>query len=269
MDFLVATSSSSKWNPRRKRFAPLMVICIAWAFPPALVKSFGTQLPSSCRRQLSLELSISKLGEQNIDSEQLLEYQSGLTIISSVETQKAAEMTNPFDPTTINDTFWVSLQSNDTPTLLGQILALGALTLVASLLPRLLQQQAVDVTKKTVLSRSYQHKQDNFPTEASGSLHFNVGKLLFCIVIDILGSASEVFPVFGELTDFAYAPIAAYVLRAIFGGSNVLFFFEFGEEIFPFTDIFPFATICWLAETFFPSSSVCQILQIGKYRNNP
>jgi hypothetical protein len=51
-----------------------------------------------------------------------------------------------------------------------------------------------------------------------------------------------VVPILGELTDVVYAPIAATVLRNLYG-SNILFGLEFVEEILPFTDILPLATI--------------------------
>ena len=67
-------------------------------------------------------------------------------------------------------------------------------------------------------------------------------KLLICIVIDILGTSSELIPFVGELTDLVWAPIAALLLRSLYG-SNVVFALEFAEEILPFTDILPLASI--------------------------
>ena len=63
----------------------------------------------------------------------------------------------------------------------------------------------------------------------------------------------------------AYAPVAALALRTIFQGSNVVFALEFVEEILPFTDILPLATICWVVETYFGDSDVAKTLQIGVY----
>jgi len=45
----------------------------------------------------------------------------------------------------------------------------------------------------------------------------------------------------------------------------MLFFFEFAEEILPFTDIIPFATLCWVVDTYFPDSDVAGVLQLGVY----
>jgi len=81
-------------------------------------------------------------------------------------------------------------------------------------------------------------------------------KLIFCICIDILGSANEAIPLAGEFVDVIYAPIAALLLRQLFAGSNVVALLEFTEEILPFTDVLPLATICWIVESFYGSSNL-------------
>lgn len=95
----------------------------------------------------------------------------------------------------------------------------------------------------------------------------DIGKLMLCFIIDVLGTSSELIPFFGELTDLVYAPVAALALRSLFRGSNVVFALEFVEEILPFTDILPLATICWVVETYFGDSGVAKTLQIGIYSN--
>ena len=67
-------------------------------------------------------------------------------------------------------------------------------------------------------------------------------KLAACIAIDIIGSSSGLVPIVGGLTDVIWAPIAAFLLRSFYG-SNVIFALEFAEEVLPFTDILPLATI--------------------------
>jgi hypothetical protein len=97
-------------------------------------------------------------------------------------------------------------------------------------------------------------------------------KLALCIAIDVIGTSSEVVPFFGELTDVLWAPIAGYALRSLYG-SNVLFALKFTEEILPFTDILPLATVCWVVDTFFADSDLAKLLQLGLYgrvnRNDP
>ena len=57
--------------------------------------------------------------------------------------------------------------------------------------------------------------------------------------------------------------VIAYALRSLYGGSNVVFLLEFVEEILPFTDILPLATICWFIETFYYDSDIAKLLQIN------
>lgn len=81
------------------------------------------------------------------------------------------------------------------------------------------------------------------PPYLSRRVEPDIGKLLICIIIDIIGTSSELIPLVGELTDLAWAPIAALFLRNLFYGSNVVFALEFAEEFFPYTDILPLASI--------------------------
>ena len=90
-------------------------------------------------------------------------------------------------------------------------------------------------------------------------------KLLICLLVDIIGTSSELLPILGELTDVVWAPIAALTLRSLFQGSNVVFALEFAEEFLPFTDVLPLATICWIVETFYGDSDFAKTLQIGRY----
>jgi hypothetical protein len=70
----------------------------------------------------------------------------------------------------------------------------------------------------------------------------------------------------GEATDFVWAPIAGLLLRNLFYGSNVVLILEFVEEILPFTDFLPLATICWVLDTFYGESSLAKTLGLGSFR---
>jgi len=48
----------------------------------------------------------------------------------------------------------------------------------------------------------------------------------------------------------------------------VVFALEFIEEILPFTDILPLATICWVVETYYGDSDIAKTLQIGLFNNS-
>jgi hypothetical protein len=71
--------------------------------------------------------------------------------------------------------------------------------------------------------------------------------IIICIVLDLIGMASYVFPALGEWADVVWAPISGYIFFKLFGGrlgmiGSVL---NFLEEIIPFADIIPSFTIAW------------------------
>ena len=76
--------------------------------------------------------------------------------------------------------------------------------------------------------------------------HF-LPNIALCIVLDIIGMSSYIFPALGEFADIVWAPISGYIFFKLFGGrlgaiGSVL---NFIEEIVPFTDIIPSFTIAW------------------------
>lgn len=86
-----------------------------------------------------------------------------------------------------------------------------------------------------------------------------------CLIIDSIGTISVAVPLLGEISDVIWAPIAATALRSIYGGSNVVFALEFLEEILPFTDVIPLATLCWVIESFYADSDLAKLLRIGQF----
>jgi hypothetical protein len=96
----------------------------------------------------------------------------------------------------------------------------------------------------------------------------DVFRLLISVLVDVIGTSSELVPIVGEVSDIAWAPVAGFILRSLYG-SNVILVLEVVEEILPFTDFLPLATICWVVDTFFVSSDVARALQIGEYRSVP
>jgi hypothetical protein len=84
-------------------------------------------------------------------------------------------------------------------------------------------------------------------------------KLLFCIMIDLIGDSSFILPGVGELEDVGWAPISAFILSQFFGSSTVTGL-EFAKEILPGTDILPLATVAWLLENVFVDSPLTGIL---------
>ncbi len=72
----------------------------------------------------------------------------------------------------------------------------------------------------------------------------NIG---ICILLDLIGMASYIFPAMGEFVDVIWAPISAYIFFKLFGGRLGMIgsILNFLEEIIPFTDIIPSFTIAW------------------------
>lgn len=81
----------------------------------------------------------------------------------------------------------------------------------------------------------------------------NSPSLWVCIVLDIVGSLSYIFPVVGEWTDVIWAPFAAFLFYRLFGGrtGKVGAVVSFVEEILPFSDIIPTFTIGYFYTKFF------------------
>ena len=91
-------------------------------------------------------------------------------------------------------------------------------------------------------------------------------KLLFCVMIDLVGDSSFLLPGVGELEDVGWAPISAFILSKFFG-SNAVATLEFGKEILPGTDIIPVATLAWLLENVFVDSPLTSVLGLKKEIN--
>ncbi|KAL7447997.1 hypothetical protein ACHAWC_000262 [Mediolabrus comicus] len=163
------------------------------------------------------------------------------------------------DQVVVSNTFWSTLSAKLPYFIAAELLATITFIVIASVVSSQTKFLVDKVTSDTQNSKQFKRLNDAPPVK----LDFT--KLLLCIVIDILGSANEAVPFVGEVVDVVYAPIAALLLRQLFSGSNIIFLLEFAEEILPFTDILPLATICWVIEAFFGSGSLAKALGIGAY----
>lgn len=75
------------------------------------------------------------------------------------------------------------------------------------------------------------------------------GKLAVSLFIDLVGSSSYLLPLIGEGLDIAWAPIQTVLIMALYDTVTPnLKYVSFIEEILPFTDIVPTATIGFLCE---------------------
>ncbi|KAG7371974.1 hypothetical protein IV203_018116 [Nitzschia inconspicua] len=178
------------------------------------------------------------------------------------------------DPVVVSGSFWSSLQRQVLSVILGQLLAAIVFTVVASFFASQLSGLRDFVVSKFLSDTSSSSTSTKEFIRADSPEYQRTvarrppdfGKLLICIAIDLAGSSSELVPILGEFVDILTAPLAATLLQNQFGGSKAVFFFEFAEEILPFTDIIPFATLCWVIDTYFPESAVAGVFQLGRFR---
>lgn len=76
-----------------------------------------------------------------------------------------------------------------------------------------------------------------------------MGKLIVSLLIDLIGSSSYLLPFVGEALDLAWAPTQTILIMAMYDGTSPnLKYVSFIEELLPFTDVIPSATIGWLVE---------------------
>ena len=92
-------------------------------------------------------------------------------------------------------------------------------------------------------------------------------KLLISILIDLIGDGSLLVPGLGGASDFIWAPVSALLVRLLYG-SNVLAAVNLLEELLPFTDVIPTATIAFLLEFFFRKAEAEEEAQQPQHRQD-
>ena len=71
-------------------------------------------------------------------------------------------------------------------------------------------------------------------------------KLVASLAIDFVGNATFVVPVLGELADILWAPVSSKMVHTLYKDSSPhARYLAFLEEVLPFTDIIPTATLAW------------------------
>lgn len=75
-------------------------------------------------------------------------------------------------------------------------------------------------------------------------------KLFLSLAVDCIGSLSYLLPVVGESFDGPWAPFQSMLLMAMYQDADQphLKYVSFAEELLPFTDVLPTATIGWATE---------------------
>ncbi|GEC77180.1 hypothetical protein [Flavobacterium aquatile] len=72
--------------------------------------------------------------------------------------------------------------------------------------------------------------------------------LFIGIAFDLIGMLTYLIPIFGEVGDVIWAPIAGFMLSYLYKGSigKVSGVLGFLEEILPFSDFIPTFTLTWI-----------------------
>jgi hypothetical protein len=191
--------------------------------------------------------------------------------MSAVEVFDGSSIVNPV---VVSSSFWSGLQRQFLSVILGQFIASVVFAILASILaPQLSALRDAVLSKFT--NNDSANNNSQMPTKTFIKADSIVrpapdfGKLLICLLIDIIGASSEALPIVGEFTDILTAPVAALILQNLYpGSSKFVFLFEFAEEILPLTDFIPFATICWVVDTYYPESSIADVFQLGNYNDS-
>lgn len=91
-------------------------------------------------------------------------------------------------------------------------------------------------------------------------------KLLACLCLDLMGDATYLMPGLDEEVDVAYAPAMAIALKMMFR-YHALAGFGFTEEILPFTDAIPTATLGWFLDVGAPDNCFTRAIGIRSDEN--
>ncbi|KAG6618613.1 uncharacterized protein IUM83_01539 [Phytophthora cinnamomi] len=90
-------------------------------------------------------------------------------------------------------------------------------------------------------------------------------KLVASLAIDFLGNATFVVPGVGELADVLWAPVSAKMVDILYKESSPhAKYVAFMEEVLPFTDFIPTATLAWMKENL-SSTELDKLLALTKF----
>ncbi|KAG7383104.1 hypothetical protein PHYPSEUDO_004026 [Phytophthora pseudosyringae] len=91
-------------------------------------------------------------------------------------------------------------------------------------------------------------------------------KLVASLAIDFLGNATFVVPGLGEMADVLWAPVSAKMVDTLYKESSPhAKYVAFFEELLPFTDFIPTATLAWMKENL-SSAELDKLLALTNFR---
>lgn len=227
-----------------------------------------TETKSKCNRQIS-RIFMMPIGND------LVPFTNSMTMSSfHISVVEVFDGSSIIDPVVVSSSFWSGLQKQILSAILGQFIASVVFGILVSFLaPQISALRDAVLTKFTNTNTANNNSETSTKTfikaDSISRPAPDFGKLLICLFIDVVGVSSEALPIVGEFTDILTAPVAALALQNLFpGSSKFIFLFEFAEEILPLTDFIPFATICWVVDTYFAESSVAGVFQLGSYNGS-
>ena len=182
------------------------------------------------------------------------------------------------DPVVVSNVFWSKLQANFISVIVGQFFAAIAFSFLLSTTASQISKLLSYVSNQLFTTTTATQRKNQTPVRIPRNLRADasttpvvqpdLSKLLICVFIDTIGSSSILLPLIGDASDVLWAPTAGLLLRYLFYNSNVILIFEFAEEILPFTDIIPLATLCWIIDTYFRETDIAKLLQLGAYSSS-
>lgn len=165
----------------------------------------------------------------------------------------------------MQSSFFHSLSFRLIGSLIGNLLAASVFAYISLSASNIFKEKIMNKEKKD------SPKLESFPLDETKSSKIITSeawlKLFACIFIDFIGDTSYLLPGIGEAEDLIWAPISAFVISKLFD-SNFLTVLEFSKEILPGSDVIPVATLAWLLENVFESSSLASFFNLSKRLKN-
>ena len=91
-------------------------------------------------------------------------------------------------------------------------------------------------------------------------------KLILSLLIDVVGNITYIIPGIGEWADLIIAPLTAAAIYKVHD-TKIGAGFGFLEEILPFTDVIPTATIIWAKKYFYSKEDTFKEFIAKKQKN--
>ncbi len=101
--------------------------------------------------------------------------------------------------------------------------------------------------------RQFKSETMDKPISTQGESNQKIKKLVYSILLDLIGMATFSIPFLGEAFDVVWAPIAGLLLNRMYKGNvgKVGGIIVFIEELLPGLDVIPTFTLTWIYTYYF------------------